>query len=302
VRFSAPIGHSDFRKLRRAGATYVDKTSLVGDVLRASAEVLLLPRPRRFGKTLNLSMLRTFFERSEEDHADLFEGLAVWESEEAREHFRRYPVLSLTFKDVKHSSWDACLEGVRELLAEEADRCAGRLDATSLTAREQAVLSDLSDGAASEVALAGGLRVLTRLAARAAGEPAVLLLDEYDTPLHAAYVHGYYEEAVGFFRNLFSGLLVQLGPDHEVRSNRESGYGRCDVMVLPRVAGGPGVVLELKVADTEGGETVEQALEAALRQLREREYARELRERGADPIHELAAVFDGKRAHVAGAG
>ncbi len=87
-----------------------------------------------------------------------------------------------------------------------------------------------------------------------------------------------------------------------MRSNRESGYGRYDVMVLPRTAGQPGVVLELKVPDAYAGETVEQALDAALRQLSERDYAAELRERGADPIHELAAVFDGKRAYVRAAG
>lgn len=94
------------------------------------------------------------------------------------------------------------------------------------------------------------------------------------------------------------GLLVGLGPDHEVRSNRESGYGRYDVMVLPRTPGRPGVVLELKTVDTEAGETPSAALEGAPRQLRDRDYATELRERGASPIIELAAVFDGKRAWV----
>jgi hypothetical protein len=95
------------------------------------------------------------------------------------------------------------------------------------------------------------------------------------------------------------GLLVSLGPEHEVRSNRESGYGRYDVMVLPRMAGRPGVVLELKRVDTDAGETPQGALDGALRQRRERDYATELRERGASPIIELAAAFDGKRAWVA---
>jgi hypothetical protein len=95
------------------------------------------------------------------------------------------------------------------------------------------------------------------------------------------------------------GLLVGLGPDYEVRSNRESGYGRYDVMVLPRHAGRPGVVIELKTVDTEEGETPTQALASALEQIRTRDYATELRERGASPVVELAAVFDGKRAWVA---
>jgi hypothetical protein len=101
-----------------------------------------------------------------------------------------------------------------------------------------------------------------------------------------------------FYHGLVVGLLASLQPRYEVRSNRESGFGRCDVMVLPKTAGQPGVVLELKLADTEAGETAEKAFRAALRQIRERDYAAELRERGATPIHELAAVFEGKRVFV----
>jgi hypothetical protein len=101
-----------------------------------------------------------------------------------------------------------------------------------------------------------------------------------------------------FYHGLVVGLLVGLGPRYEVRSNRESGFGRCDVMVLPRTAGQPGVVMELKRVATETGETAEKALTAALRQLRDRDYAAELRERGAAPIHQMAAVFEGKRVVV----
>jgi hypothetical protein len=101
-----------------------------------------------------------------------------------------------------------------------------------------------------------------------------------------------------FYHGLVVGLLTSLSPRYDVRSNRESGYGRCDVMVLPRTAGQPGVALELKRVDAEQGETKERALAAALRQIRDRDYAAELRARGAAPIHEMAAVFDGKRVYV----
>jgi hypothetical protein len=101
-----------------------------------------------------------------------------------------------------------------------------------------------------------------------------------------------------FYHGLVVGLLAGLGSSYEVRSNRESGFGRCDVMVLPRAAGQPGVVIELKRVETEVGETPEKALSAALAQIDERDYAAELRERGAAPIHRMAAVFDGKRAYV----
>src|SRR5262249_14209662 len=101
-----------------------------------------------------------------------------------------------------------------------------------------------------------------------------------------------------FYHGLVVGLLASLGPRYEVRSNRESGYGRCDVMVLPKTAGEPGVVLELKRVDAEAGESKDKALAAALGQIRKRDYAAELRARGAAPIHEMAAVFEGKKVHV----
>src|SRR5690348_15689133 len=99
-----PLGISDFRQLRREGFYYVDKTALLDDVLDANAQVLLVPRPRRFGKTLNLSMLRYFLEKSDEDRTSLFSGLAAASSAIARPHFQRYPVIFMTFKDVKASS------------------------------------------------------------------------------------------------------------------------------------------------------------------------------------------------------
>jgi len=101
-----------------------------------------------------------------------------------------------------------------------------------------------------------------------------------------------------FYHGLVVGLLAGLGSSYDVRSNRESGFGRCDVMVLPKLAGKPGVVMELKRVDVDAGETPAQAIGAALEQIRARDYAAELRERGATPILEVAAVFDGERAYV----
>ena len=112
-----PIGLSDFRALRQDGYRYVDKTALVDAVVGADAQVMLLPRPRRFGKTLNLSMLRCFLGKSTEDPRPLFEGLAVESSERAKPHFQRYPVIFLTLKDVKPASWEHCLQGIAGVLA-----------------------------------------------------------------------------------------------------------------------------------------------------------------------------------------
>jgi len=553
-----PLGQSDFRTLREQGYAYVDKTAFVTEVLDANAQVLLLTRPRRFGKTLNLSMLRCFLENGSEDRSELFAGLEVASSEAARPHFQRYPVLFLTLKDVKQASWEECLVGLGDVLGGLYREHAYLLDGDAMLPSERETFTAILHGTASATRSAAALRELSRLLARHHGERVVILIDEYDTPLHAAYHGQYYDQAAGYLRNLLSGglkdnphlfkgvltgilrvakesifsglnnlavysilrpefatsfgfteaevealveragspsvmdgirewydgyrfggqtlynpwsvinfldsadrsfrpywiatssnelvrvllssgpeglraeletllrggtvdkpidehivlrdiehepdavwsfllfsgylrarelftdtshtqwarldlpnlevhaalttmvrswmsarvggsaeveallqallrgdartlehylsrmikaslsyhdtggpepervihgfivgLLVGLGPDPEVRSNRESGYGRYDVMVLPRVAGGPGVVLELKRVDTEAGETPQGALDGALRQLRERDYATELRERGARPIIELAAAFDGKRAWVA---
>lgn len=553
-----PLGQSDFRVLREQGYVYVDKTAFVTEVLDANAQVLLITRPRRFGKTLNLSMLRCFLEKGPEDRSALFEGLEVASSEAARAHFQQHPVLFLTLKDVKEPTWERCLAGIGEVLAGLYRDHAYLLDSDALKAHEREAFTAILHGTASPTRSAGALRELSRHLALHHGERVVILVDEYDTPLHAAYRGQHYDEAVGYLRNLLSGglkdnahlfkgvltgilrvakesifsglnnlavysilrpelatafgfteaeverlaeragspaalagirewyngyrfgeqtlynpwsvinfldsadrkfrpywiatssndlvrallsagpqglraeletllsggtidkpieehivlrdiehepdavwsfllfsgylrarelftdashiqwarldlpnlevhaaltamvrswmsarvggsgeveallqallrgdaralehylsrmlktslsyhdtggreperlmhgfivgLLVSLGPEHEVRSNRESGYGRYDVMVLPRVAGRPGVVLELKVVDSDAGETPQRALQAALEQLRDRDYATELRERGASPVIELAAAFDGKRAWVA---
>jgi len=575
-----PIGISDFGIIRRGNYVYVDKTRLIGELIDTGAQALLLPRPRRFGKTLNLSMMKHFFEQngsgpahdpsgdggsesgldSAHDSAsdrepDLFEGL--WAAEDAPDevqaHRGAHPVVFLTFKDVKASTFDGCMEAVRDLIAAEVNRHAdsllgsGRLDDR---ARER--LDRLRRGTGSPTATGNALRDLTQWLGAASGRSVVLLIDEYDTPIHAGYVHGYYDEVIELFRNLLSGglkdnshlfkgvltgilrvakesifsglnnlgvysilmpefatafgfteaeveevlsavgrgellptvrdwyngyrfgeeviynpwsvnrfaaskdakplaywvqtssndlvrelliesgadvtrsieallrdervrqpisenialrdigrrddalwslllfsgylkpidvqleageyvaelcvpnkevrysytsifagwlrehlrsknkvhalgdalvsgnadtveellgdlmrdtlsyhdlggrepervyhafvvgLLVHMEADYDVRSNRESGFGRCDVMLIPRREGEPGCVLELKSIDVKRDEDVEGALESALAQIRDRDYVSEVRARGADPVHEIAAVFDGK--------
>ncbi len=551
-----PIGISDFRELRTEGFTYIDKTTFIDDVLAEAAKVLLVPRPRRFGKTLNLSMLRCFFEKGPHDATALFAGLAIEASSRARAHFQRHPVIFATFKDVKPRSWEHCLESITGVLSNLYREHRYLLAEGSLAPEDAKLFTEILERRASFGVNIEALKILSRLLAEHHGERVVILLDEYDSPIHAGYAHHYYEEVIAFFRDFLSGglkdnehlfkgvltgilrvareslfsglnnievysllrtelatafgftepevralveragrpaaldgittyyngylfgghaiynpwsvlsflnrgddvfrpywietssndlvrellltgphgvkaeletllgggavekridenmvlrdisarsdaiwsfllftgylkplaieyvegetlarlvvpnrevagaiqrmvrmwfedeaggtdqlqillnallqgdapvverylarmvkadlsyfdtaapeperfyhgfvvgLLAGLGPRYEVRSNRESGFGRCDVMVLPKLAGQPGVVLELKRVATEAGETTEQALAAALRQIRERDYATELRERGATPIHELAAVFDGKRVSV----
>ncbi|HWN68550.1 MAG TPA: AAA family ATPase [Haliangium sp.] len=123
--FAAPIGISDFRKLRTQGRSYVDKTGCIARMLAEPAEVLLFPRPRRFGKTLLLSTLQAFVERGSDDRSGLFAGLAIWEREDARRHLARHPVISMTFKDVKLGAWDECLESLGGVIAGGVSRPRG---------------------------------------------------------------------------------------------------------------------------------------------------------------------------------
>jgi hypothetical protein len=553
-----PIGISDFRQLREGGFSYVDKTGLIDDVIAEGAAVMLIPRPRRFGKTLALSMLRYFFEKSAADRSALFADLAIASAEAARPHFQRYPVIFLTFKDIKPASWDDCLGRLAEVVGEACAEHRYLLDEGALQPEEAERFTALLQRRANNAQLVSALGFLSRVLARHHRESAIILLDEYDTPIHAGHSGDFYPSVVGFLRDFLSsgfkdnphlykgiltgvlriakeslfsgldniavysilraelspwfgftepeverlveaeggaaslddlrrfyngylfgpvaiynpwsvlsylsrrdkdlapywietsdnalvrellfaspggvkaelsqllaggtidkpidenvvlrdlgarsgavwslllftgylkpveqrlvdgqrwarlavpnvevalalrsmardwfeaqvggsealeallaallrgdapvvethlghllkanvsffdtaspeperfyhglvvGLLAGLGGGYEVRSNRESGLGRSDVLILPRQAGGPGVVLELKRVGK--GETMARAMRAALGQIRERDYAAELRARGASPIHEMAAVFDGKQATVRGAG
>ena len=201
----AATGTSDFVKLRKLNAYYVDKTAFVDQWLASLDEAVLLPRPRRFGKTLNMSTLRTFVERSPIDRSPLFHGLQVWDSDDARQHFQRYPVIFLSFKGVKNSNWAEMYGSIRELISTEFLRHdylaePGRLR-PSLAKMFQSVLDREDDLPLYFVAL----RNLSSLLTAHYGEPTVILIDEYDAPIQAAYVGKFYDEAVGFFRNFLSG-------------------------------------------------------------------------------------------------
>ncbi|MBF0102543.1 MAG: AAA family ATPase, partial [Desulfobacterales bacterium] len=124
LKGTLPIGVSDFKKLREENRYYVDKSLLIQKVWEAGSDVLLFPRPRRFGKTLNLSMLRYFFEKTDDLNASLFNGLFIFQQPEMMAHQGQYPLIYLTFKDVKEMTWDNCLSHLRHLLVTEWFRVA----------------------------------------------------------------------------------------------------------------------------------------------------------------------------------
>jgi hypothetical protein len=204
-----PLGLDDFRKLRESELTYVDKTRLVCDILdQPGIEVLLLPRPRRFGKSLNLSMLRCFFERSDEDLSHLFADLAVWRAGDAyRAHFQRHPVIYLNFKDVKFDTFEDAWWAIREKLRDLYRTHRAVLDSGGLDEVETERYRSILDGSAPPILYHRALQDLSEYLHRHHGERVVILIDEYDQPIHAGYMGGYAREVLGFFRAfLGSGL------------------------------------------------------------------------------------------------
>ncbi len=200
------IGTSDFAALREPGVLLVDKSDLINKVLSDPYQTMVFPRPRRFGKTTNLSMLGYFLGKSDQDHGALFQDLSIWRSTEARRHFQRYPLISLTFKDVKCATWPECLERIKSLLMRLYIEH-GYLQKDPLAPGEAAAFKALSQHEASTEQCREALQVLSRHLHRHHGQKVVILVDEYDTPLHEAFVRGYYDEAVTFFRGMLTGAL-----------------------------------------------------------------------------------------------
>ena len=187
---------------------YVDKTLLIRDFVDTLPKVSLFTRPRRFGKTLNMDMLRVFFEKTEEDTSCWFKDKKIWSCGEAyRKHQGRYPVIFLTFKDVKYSTWENALSDISEIIRMEYSRHAELRESGKCTEYEKSFYAKIISGDAEEVELARSLSVLSTMLHKHAGMPAVIIIDEYDTPIQQGHEAGYYKEVIGFIRNLFSGAF-----------------------------------------------------------------------------------------------
>jgi hypothetical protein len=202
-----PIGISDFKTIIEDGYAYADKTLLVQELLEKGTHVALIPRPRRFGKTLNLSMLRYFFEKSEEDTGHLFQNLAIWEEQKFREKQGTHPVIFLTFKDNKHGSWEKTFEHFRIILAEEFQRHRYLLECDLLSAEEREDFLKIIRKEASSTLYEHSLRFLTKWLYLYHKTKVVVLIDEYDAPAHAAFLGKFYRRLIDFLRNLLSGSL-----------------------------------------------------------------------------------------------
>jgi len=205
--FRAGIGQSDFRTLRRDKMDLIDKSALITDLVKDPAQVVLFPRPRRFGKTTNLSMLRYFFETSPEDRTYLFEDLQVWQSAEARAHFQKHPVIWLSLKDVKADSWQEAEAELRKLLQDLLAEHRVLLEGPALGSWEKERFEAMLHGTAPNRTYGSLLSDLSRWLTQYHGEKAVILIDEYDTPIYAAHTRGYSREMLDFMRAFLGGGL-----------------------------------------------------------------------------------------------
>lgn len=204
---SLPIGVSDF-KLATTGYYYVDKTLMIRDFLDKKPMVSLFTRPRRFGKTLNMDMLRVFFEKTNEDTSVYFKDKQIWQcGDYYTKHQGQYPVIFLTFKDVKSMTWEATFQKIRRLISLEFIRHNELETSSVLTAYEKGQYHLLAKDSGDEVDCQMGLQLLSLLLHKHYGRECIIIIDEYDTPIQQGHTCNFYPEIVNFMRNFFSGGL-----------------------------------------------------------------------------------------------
>lgn len=204
---SLPIGVSDF-KLATTGYYYVDKTLMIRDFLDKKPMVSLFTRPRRFGKTLNMDMLRVFFEKTNDDTSVYFKDKQIWQcGDYYTKHQGRYPVIFLTFKDVKSMTWEETFQKIRRLISLEFIRHNELETSSVLTAYEKEQYHLLAKDSGDEVDCQMGLQLLSLLLHKHYGRECIIIIDEYDTPIQQGHTCNFYPEIVNFMRNFFSGGL-----------------------------------------------------------------------------------------------
>lgn len=196
---------------------YIDKTLLIRDFIDALPKVSLFTRPRRFGKTLNMDMLRVFFERTSADTSVYFKNKAIWACGDYYRSFQgKYPVIYLSFKDVKYATWDNALKDIAANIRSEYARHAELGDSPACNTLEKQAYRDVISGMDDEVTLSRSLSLLSAMLHKHYGIGAVIIIDEYDTPIQQGYASGYYDQVIAFIRNLFSGAF---------KDNQDLAYG-----------------------------------------------------------------------------
>ena len=205
TRLPLPIGISDYR-LAVTEYYYIDKTMLIKDFIDERPMVSLFTRPRRFGKTLNMDMLRTFFEKTDEDTSVYFKDKKIWAcGKKYQEYQGKYPVIFLGFKDVKKESWEETYDAIAKIIRLEFKRHSELADSERIS--DKTFYEKIVGFNANRNDYETSLFMLSQMLHEHHGKAPVIIIDEYDTPIQQGHVKGYYEEVIGFMRNLFSGGL-----------------------------------------------------------------------------------------------
>ena len=202
-----PVGVSDYR-LASTEYYYIDKTMMLKDFIDERPMVTLFTRPRRFGKTLNMDMLRTFFEKTNEDTSKYFKDKKIWEQGEYYRSFQgKYPVIFITLKDVKHNSWDNTFVNIGSIISSEYCRHSDLSKSPKLDKKQKDFYDKMVSEKFSAVDLERSLLYLSEMLKKHYGEGAVIIIDEYDTPIQSGHTNGFYDDVIAFMRNLLSGCF-----------------------------------------------------------------------------------------------
>ena len=198
------IGESNFKMLRLKDNYYIDKTEYIKHIIDNQSKVILVTRPRRFGKTLNMSMLKYYFDCTDKYNKELFEGLKIMEAgEKYTSKMGYYPCIYMTLKDVVSTDFEKMLLCLKTELVELYINHVNLLKSEKLLDIEKEMFSTILNLKANEIEMRDGLKLLSKLLYKEYEKPVMLFLDEYDVPLQNAYVEGYYDEAVRFFKTFY---------------------------------------------------------------------------------------------------
>ena len=200
------IGKQSFEKIIKEKCFYVDKTAFIKEWWDNKDDVTIITRPRRFGKTLNMDMLKCFFSNEYKDRGDLFEGLDIWKDEKYRELQGTYPVIFFSFAKIKQNNYTDAVSGIKRVICDEIQKYIFLKDWDGLTDEEKNNLNNITYGM-DTVTAQEAINNLSNYLSRYYGKKVIILLDEYNTPMQEAYTNGYWEELVAFTRSLFNSTF-----------------------------------------------------------------------------------------------
>ena len=200
------IGKQRYDRIIENNLFYIDKTMFIKEWWENQDDVTLITRPRRFGKTLNMDMLKCFFSNEYKDRGDLFEGLEIWKEEKYREIQGTYPVIFLSFAKIKQNTYEDAIAGIKRIICDGIQKYIFLKDWDGLADEEKNNLKNITYGM-DDVTAQEAIASLSNYLSRYYGKNVIILLDEYDTPMQEAYVNGYWEELVSFTRSFFNATF-----------------------------------------------------------------------------------------------